>query len=139
MPINCSKQALLDSLKGGDETWLQWAKGLRAIHWHQKTDNMIGSTRKVEMVGGDHVEETFFIWDEDGHVAFYVTESTLKPVSAFAESYRFEVTGDNSLNFTWSVAIEAGGFNGFMMKLFKPVMGMMFKGWVKKLKASLEK
>lgn len=94
---------------------------------------MVGSTRRVEMVGNDAVEETFFIWDPEGHIAFYCTEGSIKPISVFAESYRFVENTPGTVTLTWTVAIQASGFNGFMMKLFKPVMTMMFKGWLKKL------
>ncbi|CAA0103301.1 putative protein [BD1-7 clade bacterium] len=135
--MQCSMPALVESL-AGDESWLTWAKGLRAITWHNKTPDMIGSTRRVEMVGNDIVEETFFHWDPTGRIAFYVTEGSLKPVNVFAENYVFKQVDAQTIELEWTVAIEASGIAGFMMKMFKPVMKMMFQGWLKNLKKQME-
>ncbi|NRB40606.1 MAG: SRPBCC family protein [Pseudomonadales bacterium] len=130
--LPCSKEQLAESL-AGDDSWLEWAKGLKRIVWHEKTTDMVGSTRRVEMVGGDAVEETFFKWDVDaGDIAFYVTETTMKGVHIFAERYQFNQVGDTT-TLTWTVAIQASGFNGIVLNLLKPVLKMVFKGWLKNL------
>jgi hypothetical protein len=130
--LPCSKEELVESL-AGDDSWLEWASGLKRIVWHEKTANMIGSTRRVELVGGDHVEETFFQWDiEAGDIAFYVTETTMPGVQVFAERYQFtESNGQTTL--TWTVAIQSSGINGVVMKLLRPVLRLVFNGWLKKL------
>lgn len=136
--IRCTKSDLVASL-AGDASWLEWATGLKAVTWHNKTADMVGSTRRVDMVGGDSVEETFFKWDPEGHISFYVTEGTLKPVSIFAERYLFTQKDNDTITLEWTVVIESTGVTGACMKLFKPVMGMLFKSWLKNLQKQLEK
>lgn len=130
--LPCSKEQLVESL-AGDDSWLEWASGLKKITWHEKTADMVGSTRRVDMVGGDAVEETFFKWDvEQGDIAFYVTETTMKGVSIFAERYQF-VEHNGVTTLTWTVAIQSVGFNALVMKMIKPILVVVFKGWLKKL------
>ena len=115
--------------------WAEWL-GV-AVEWTSPEPFGIGTTRTV-VVKGQTIEEYFVAWEPDHRMNFRFDRSTM-PVSAFAEDYRVDATGDNSCELVWNYAYE---WNGPLQAIAPRVFGAGFafngRRAFKKLKTLLE-
>jgi hypothetical protein len=137
MVAKCTPEELFETLRG-DTVWTEWAGVIQGVNWTSEKPYEKNATRDVSVVGGMLVKELFFHWEENEHVAFYVTESTIPNLSKFAEDYIVERVSPNETRLTWTVAIENVGFMRYLNPVTAPIMKLVFRGWFKKYKKILE-
>ena len=137
MTAKCTPEQLFETLRG-DTVWTEWVGVIQGVEWTSEKPYAKNATRDVQIVGGMMVKELFFHWEENQHVAFYVTESTIPNLSKFAEDYVVERLGPNETRLTWTIAIENEGFMRYLNPITAPIMKFLFQGWFKKYKKILE-
>lgn len=137
MVAKCAPEDLMETLRG-DTVWSEWAPALKKVVWTSKKPYAKNSTREVSLAGGMMVRENFFHWDENERVAFYVTESNIPGLEAFAEDYLIERLGPNETRLTWTVAITNSGFMSYLNPVTAKIMKLVFRGWLKRYSEILE-
>ena len=135
--IHCTPPQLTDALSG-DAIWVEWVAPIREVAWHAEKPFQQGVQRTVQF-GGHIVREEFFKWDPEEGIAFRVLEGTQKNVTAMAEHYRFESLDGNTTRLVWSLAMDMTGFAGFIAPVTSRLAGRGMQGWLKQLKAIVEK
>ncbi len=93
------------------EHTLSWCRLISAVTWTSPRPFGVGTTRRVQTIGGAAVlKERYFRWEEGHRKSFYLFESSLPLFRAFAEDYLVESTGEGSCRFTWTIAVEPRPF-----------------------------
>lgn len=116
------------------DSWTKWVPGIAGVEWTSPKPFGVGTTRTVRFVGGMEVYEDFTAWKTGKEMAFLFTGITQKIWSQFGEHYAVTDLGEGRCHLTWTVAYEPLGVFGKMHKPLKPVMGVAFALYMKKLK-----
>jgi hypothetical protein len=87
------------------EAWPQWFPEIVNVEWTTPRPHGVGTTRTVKL-NTVTVYESFFVWEQDKHFAFYFTQMSLPLVRAFAEDYRLEALEHNRCKFIYTVCFE---------------------------------
>ncbi|MEM9654399.1 MAG: SRPBCC family protein [Actinomycetota bacterium] len=118
-PIERPAEVVFRILKDGP-AWKEWL-GVD-VEWTSPEPFGVGTTRTVRG-GGQVMEEYFIAWDEGSRMAFRFDASTL-PLTAFAEEWTVEPTGDRTSKLRWTYAFD---WAGPVAAVTGPVFGTLFK------------
>ncbi len=133
----CTQELLMETIRG-TTIWTEWAFAITNVDWTCKKPYGLNSTRTVSMLGGLTVKELFFHWQENQHVAFYVTESNIPCMESFAEDYLIEDLGNGITRLTWTVAMQMTGIFRIFAPVSKFFTGIVLQSWLNKYKKLLE-
>lgn len=115
------------------ESWPRWASVITDVTWTSPQPYGVGTTRTVTMRGGIVGYEEFIAWEPYTYLAFRFNESTTRALGAFAESYRVEPTAQGC-RLTWTMAIKPLGPARLAMPVARPVMTVMLKWFLARLR-----
>jgi hypothetical protein len=122
--------AILDD----EGSWPRWASpGIQRVEWTSPRPHGEGATRTVHMVGGLDVYERFFVWDVPRELAFYFVGATQEVWSSFAERYEVTEVAQGKSRLRWTVAYEPVANFRRVHFLVKPLMGLTFRRYLRKL------
>jgi len=130
--LDCTPDRLFDIFED-DHSWTVWAGPIEKVEWTSPKPFGVGTTRTVTMKGDQVGDEIFIAWERGKRMAFRFTKANIKNVLAFGEDYIITDLGNGRCRFKWIVAMELGGINKFLLKVFGPLLSMQFRGFLKKL------
>ncbi len=102
--LDASAEAVFGIFSEAEE-WPKWFKGITKVVWTTPKPFGVGTTRTVSL-GALKVEEYFFAWEDDRRFAFCFTSTNLPFVKALVEEYCLVPLGENSCEFTYTVAYD---------------------------------
>ena len=133
-PIAAPAAAVFGCLADGP-AWKEWL-GIE-VEWTSPEPHGVGATRTAR-TRGQVIDETFLAWEPGRRINFRFDRSTL-PVSAFAEDYVVDPTGNTSSELIWSYAFEwRGPLASLSSRAFAAVFAANGRRAVKKLAALVE-
>lgn len=119
------------------EAWPRWAKVITKVTWTTPPPRDVGTRRVVHMRGGLIGDEEFLLWQPPTQMAFRFNESSEKTVQAFAERYDV-VRTTAGCRLTWILALEVAGPSRFLVPAGKPVMNLVFRWFLRRLRRYTE-
>lgn len=102
--INCSVTRMMEALKDNQQ-WMQWASPMKHAEWTSEP-GVVNCNRDVHLSGGILLRETFFEWQENKRVSFYVYEASAPGLKSFGEDHQITVLGDDRVLLNVTVALE---------------------------------
>jgi len=136
--LKCSAERLF-AIFEDEEAWTIWGSSLEKVTWTSAKPFGVGTTRTVEMAGGIVGVEEFIVWEDNQRMAFCFTESSMPNMDAFGEDYVIEQVDEQTIRLHWYAAFWPSKLVAvFFFKLLKPVMKLLLKSFLKKLKKMCE-
>ena len=131
--LPCDPSVLFEILEDA-ESWTKWVLGIARVEWTSEKPFGVGTTRTVFFTGGMEVYEDFTVWESGKEMAFTFTGITQPVWHRFGEHYEVEDEGDGTCTLTWTVAYEPRGAFAKMHFMIRPMMGMGFRMYMRRLK-----
>jgi len=131
--MNVNARQLFAAFEDG-ASWGKWVPVIKHVEWTSPKPFAVGTTRTVLLSGGIKLEEVFWAWEHERHMAFCVTASSNGVMRALAESYRITPIDERSCTMHWRMAAQ---FNGILSAAEK-YMSRHFEPFMQKLMSALD-
>jgi hypothetical protein len=95
---------------GAPEPWPQWLRIVRHIEYTTELPRVASTRRDLTSLFGMTIREHFFRWDDPAGFSFYVYESNIPGLAAFAEHYVLEATGGDGCRLVWRTAFDVASW-----------------------------
>lgn len=132
--MNVNARQLFACFEDG-ESWGQWVPVIKHVQWTSPRPFTVGTTRTVTLSLGIKLEEVFWAWEPERHVAFCITRASNGMLRALAESYQITPIDEHTCSLHWRMAMQLNGMASVAEKYMSPSL----EPAMQKLMATLER